>query len=118
MWAVVFAPSAANVTLKCGSSSSTFPVISGVNKFKIPLAPGGMSVKMVRNGRTIISETAPNYTYVLNPASCASSSFYPNGDQGFLFKHLILCGALLDNYNAYVGSASKFLLNLLVFYMP
>lgn len=75
MWAVVFATSKANVTLKCGKSSSTSTVTPGVNKLKIPLAAGGISVKMVRNGRTIISETASNYTYVLNPPTCASSFF-------------------------------------------
>lgn len=93
MWAVAFATSEATVTLQCGSSSSTFTVTSGVNKLKINLAEGEMSVKMVRNGQTIISETAENYRYVLKPDSCAS--FYIlDGGQGFLFKHIILCGAL------------------------
>jgi glucan endo-1,3-alpha-glucosidase len=76
MYAVVFAKSNATVTLKCGSSSSTFTVTPGVNKLKNPLAAGKMSVQMVRNGKTIINETAKNYKYVLNPPSCASSFFY------------------------------------------
>jgi glucan endo-1,3-alpha-glucosidase len=71
MWAVAFATSEATVTLQCGSSSSTFNVNPGVNKLKIPLAAGGMSVKMVRNGQTIVDETAQNYTYILNPVLCA-----------------------------------------------
>jgi len=81
MWAAVFATSEATVTLRCGSSSSTFTVTPGVNKLKIPLAAGGMSVKMVRNGQTIIDETAQGYTYVLVPE--------------------------VYNYNAWVGSASS-----------
>jgi len=80
MWAAVFATSQATVTLQCGSSSSTFTVSTGVTTLKIPLAAGEMSVKMVRNARTIIDETAQNYTYVLNP--------------------------VLYNYNAWVGSAT------------
>ena len=71
MWAVAFATSKATVTLQCGSSSSSFSVNAGVTKLKIPLAPGTMSVKMVRNGRTILAETSQNYTYVLNPVLCA-----------------------------------------------
>lgn len=70
MWAVAFATSEATVTLQSGSSSSTFIVNPGVNKLKIPLAAGGMSVKMVRNGQTIVDETAQNYTYILNPVLC------------------------------------------------
>ena len=70
MWAAVFATSKATVTLQCGSSSSTFTVNPGVNKLKIPLAPGKMTVKMVRNGKTIINETPQDYTYVLNPQLC------------------------------------------------
>jgi len=80
MWAAVFATSKATVTLQCGSSSSTFTVTPGVNKLKIPLAAGKMTVKMVRNGQTIINETPQDYTYVLNP--------------------------VLYNYNAWVGSAT------------
>ena len=76
MWAVVFATSNATVILQCGSSSSTFIVNSGVNKLKIPLAAGGMSVKMVRNGQTIISETAQNFSYILKPDLCASFFFF------------------------------------------
>lgn len=79
MWAAVFATSQATVTLECGSSSSTFTVSAGVSTLKIPLAAGGMSVKMVRNGKTIISETAQNYTYVLNPVLC---TFFKNVCRG------------------------------------
>ena len=82
MWAVAFATSEATVTLQCGSSSSSFNVTAGVNKLKIALAAGGMSVKMIRNGQTIISETAQNYTYVLNPVLCAF--FFLKWWSGFL----------------------------------
>lgn len=80
MWAAVFATSKATVTLQCGSSSSTFTVNPGVNLLKIPLAAGKMTVKMVRNGQTIINQTPQDFNFVTNPA--------------------------LYNYNAWVGSAS------------
>ena len=70
MWAAVFVPSAATVTLSCGTSIQTFSVTAGVNKLKIPLASGKMSVKMVRNGQTIIDYTPSGYTYVTNPVIC------------------------------------------------
>ena len=77
MWAVVFATSNATVVLQCGDASSTSSVKSGVNKLKVSLAgAGGMSVKMVRNGQTIISETAENYTYNLHPTLCAFFFLY------------------------------------------
>jgi hypothetical protein len=41
---------------------------------KIPLAAGKMTVKMVRNGQTIINDTPQDYTYVLNPTLCAFCS--------------------------------------------
>lgn len=75
MWAAVFAPSAATVTLSCGSSTQTFNVNAGVTKLKIPLAPGKMSVKMVRNGQTIIEYTPSGYTYVTNPVTCESLAY-------------------------------------------
>jgi len=80
MWAAVFATSQATVTLQCGSSTSTFTVGPGVTTLQSPLAPGEMTVKMIRNGRTIIDQTSQNYTYVLTP--------------------------VLYNYNAWVGSAT------------
>ena len=76
MWAVVFATSNANVTLTCGNSSAKFPVKSGVNKLKIPLAPGGMSVKMVRNGQIVIQAKAINYTYSESPPLTCTSFYY------------------------------------------
>lgn len=85
MWAAAFVTSKATVTLQCGSSSSTFPVTPGVNKLKIPLAEGEMSVKMVRNGQTIISETAQGYYFDLKPpALCASFLLLLEWWSGFL----------------------------------
>ncbi|PPR05439.1 hypothetical protein CVT26_011317 [Gymnopilus dilepis] len=80
MWAAVFATSPATVTLKCGSSSSTFSAPAGVTTLKIPLSAGKMTVQMVRSGQTIIDYTPTDYTYVTNP--------------------------VLYNYNAWVGSAT------------
>ena len=79
MWAAVFATSKATVTLQCGSSSASFSVTPGVNLLKIPLAAGKMTVKMVRNGQTIIDQTATGFTYVLNPVLCAFFFFFSNG---------------------------------------
>ena len=80
MWAVAFVSSAATVILRCGSSTGSFSVTPGVNKLKIPLSPGGMSVEMIRDGKTIATETASNYTYVTSIATCASSFLcYSNG---------------------------------------
>ncbi|KAF8983616.1 glycosyl hydrolase family 71-domain-containing protein [Cyathus striatus] len=70
MWAAVFATSSATVTLKCGSSSQTFTVNAGVNKLKIPLAAGQITVTMVRNGQTVINKTPTDFTYVTNPTLC------------------------------------------------
>jgi len=69
MYAAVFATSKATVILQCGSSSSTFTVNPGVTTLKIPLAAGKMTVKMVRNGQTIINNTPPDYTYTTTPAT-------------------------------------------------
>ena len=110
MYAAVFATSKATVTLQCGSSSSTFTVNPGVNKLKIPLAPGKMTVKMVRNGQTIINETPSDYTYVLKPTLCTLLFFF------FFFFFLVVVSFcflklthvfFLDNFNAWVGSARK-----------
>ena len=89
MWAAVFATSKATVTLQCGSSSSTFTVTPGVSTLKIPLAAGKMTVKMVRNGQTIIDETPQNYTYILNPVLCA---FFSNGclDSCLVTTHFLM----------------------------
>lgn len=103
MWAAVFATSDATVVLQCGSSSSTFSVTPGVNKLKIPLAVGQMTVKMIRNGQTIIDETPQDYAYVANPVLCMFFFFllFPNGGQSF---NILM---LSDNFNAWAGSASK-----------
>ena len=70
MWAVVFATGPATVVLKCGSSSNTFSVASGVTKLKIPLSPGKMTVQMIRSGQRIVDYTPDGYTYITNPATC------------------------------------------------
>ncbi|KAJ6614204.1 glycosyl hydrolase family 71-domain-containing protein [Mycena sp. CBHHK59/15] len=81
LWAAAFCTSTCTVTLKCGSSSSTFPNLSaGVNKLKVGLAAGQITVTMTKNGQTIINQTPNDYLYVTNPT--------------------------LYNFNAYVGAAS------------
>ena len=100
MWAAVFATSPATVTLKCGSSSSTFSAPAGVTTLKIPLSAGKMTVQMVRSGQTIIDYTPTDYTYVTNPVLCKSARSRP-------FRHVQVLTPCLDNYNAWVGSASE-----------
>ncbi|KAJ6617911.1 glycoside hydrolase [Mycena sp. CBHHK59/15] len=81
LWAAVFATGPGSVTLTTGSSSQTFVnVTAGVNKLKIPLAAGNITVSLVRDGKTVISKTDAGYTYTESPE--------------------------LYNYNFYVGSAS------------
>ena len=89
MYAAVFATSKATVTLQCGSSSSTFTVNPGVNLLKIPLAFGKMTVKMVRNGKTIINETPQDFNYIPNPTLCA---FFSNDYLGSCLTHTFIWG--------------------------
>ncbi|KAF5334900.1 hypothetical protein D9611_010018 [Ephemerocybe angulata] len=67
LWAVAFATSPAQVTLKLGGSSKTFDVPAGVSKLTIPASPGRITVQMVRNGQTVINETPAGFEYVQNP---------------------------------------------------
>ncbi|KAJ7434682.1 glycosyl hydrolase family 71-domain-containing protein [Mycena latifolia] len=72
LWAAAFLQLGVTVTLKCGSSSATFTnQPAGVNKLKIPLAAGQITVSMVK---TVISKTEPNYHYVTNPGTSAYTS--------------------------------------------
>jgi len=101
MWAAVFATAPATVILRCGGSSNSFNVGAGVSKLKIPLAPGKMTVQMIRNGQTTINYTPDEFTYVANPVVCKARFF-----RFFLFqdtKEFLWA----DNYNAWVGSASR-----------
>ena len=75
MWAVVFATAPATVVLKCGGSSNSFSVPSGITKLSIPLSPGQMTVQMIRSGQTIIQYTPDGYTYITNPVTCKSFFF-------------------------------------------
>ncbi|KAJ7479209.1 glycosyl hydrolase family 71-domain-containing protein [Mycena latifolia] len=76
LWAAAFCSSVCTVTLKCGSSSATFTnQPAGVNKLKIPLAAGQITVSMVKNGQTVISKTEPNYHYVTNPGTYNFNAF-------------------------------------------
>ena len=106
MYAAVFATSKATVTLQCGSSSSTTTVNPGVTLLKLPLAAGKMTVKMVRNGQTIINQTPPDYTY--NPAPTLCTFFPQMVVYVFVLTKSFFSLGLLDNYNAWVGCACKF----------
>ena len=98
MWAAVYSTGPATVVLSCGSSSGSFSVGSGVSKLKIPLSPGKMTVQMIRGGQTIINYTPDGYTYITNPVTCKPFT-------NFVVSHQANGG--IDNYNAWVGSASK-----------
>ncbi|KAG5643314.1 hypothetical protein DXG03_001198 [Asterophora parasitica] len=81
LWAVVFSTAAStSVTLTVGSSTQTFNNLpKGLSKLQIPLAPGKITVKLVRNGNTLIQQSPSDYTYITNPQKY--------------------------NYNVYVGAA-------------
>lgn len=84
--------------LACGSSKQQFTVDSGVNKLKLPLAPGKITISMVRNGRTLINQTPADFTYSSNPDLCKleDPSLAWNWTKTFS-----------DNFNVYVGSLSE-----------
>ncbi|KAJ7697830.1 glycosyl hydrolase family 71-domain-containing protein [Mycena rosella] len=76
LWAAAFCSSACTVTLKCGTSTATFAnQPAGVNKLKIPLAAGKITVSMIKNGQTVISKTDPDFTYVTNPTKYNFNAF-------------------------------------------
>ncbi|KIY62070.1 glycoside hydrolase family 71 protein [Cylindrobasidium torrendii FP15055 ss-10] len=82
MWAVAFSTDVSDITLCMGASCTTFTnQPAGVNKLKIPLAAGKMSVKMVKRSVTVIDHT----------------------EEGFVFN----AASVVDkyNYNCYAGSA-------------
>jgi len=71
LWAAVFSTSTCSVTLQAGSSTQTFNNIGpGVSKLKIPLAPGRITVTMVKAGQTVINESPSDFTFITNPALC------------------------------------------------
>ncbi|KAJ7176174.1 glycosyl hydrolase family 71-domain-containing protein [Mycena crocata] len=76
LWAAAFCSSSCTVTLKCGSSTYTFVnQPAGVNKLKIALAAGQISVSMIKNGQTVISKTDPDFKYALNPTRYNYNAF-------------------------------------------
>lgn len=81
VWAVVLAQGPATVTLTSGGSSTSFPVVAGLNKLQIPSQPGGISGQLVRNGNTVVSYTSNGFSYTNNPVTY--------------------------NYNYFVGSSSS-----------
>jgi len=70
LWTLVLATQPGQVTLACGSSKQQFTVDSGVNKLKLPLSPGRITISMVRDGRTLINQTPADFTYSSNPDLC------------------------------------------------
>lgn len=81
MWAAAFCSSACTVVLQVGSSAQTFAGLpQGVSLLKVGLAPGRITVKMIKGTTTVINQSPTDYTYVARPS--------------------------LYNYNVYVGVAS------------
>ncbi|KAG8823458.1 hypothetical protein FRC19_003782 [Serendipita sp. 401] len=68
LWALVFAASDGEFTLISGSNSQTFPVKSGVNKFKLPNAPGPIRGTLTRLGVPVLD---------VNPKSDFDFSLHP-----------------------------------------
>ncbi|KAJ7508871.1 glycosyl hydrolase family 71-domain-containing protein [Mycena galericulata] len=77
LWVSAFCTSTCAITLKSGTGSpTTFSnQPAGVNKLKIPLAPGQITVSMSRNGQTVISKTDPDYLFVTNPTKYNFNAF-------------------------------------------
>ncbi|KAJ7048982.1 glycoside hydrolase [Mycena amicta] len=71
LWVAAFCSTTCTVKLQVGTSTATFTnQPAGVNKLKLPLAAGQITVIMTKNGQTVISKTDPDYLYVLNPTKC------------------------------------------------
>ncbi|KXN92547.1 Glucan endo-1,3-alpha-glucosidase agn1 [Leucoagaricus sp. SymC.cos] len=79
LWALVFATRLGQVSLTCGNSTQKFTVDHGVNKLKLPLSPGKITVSMARNGSTLIEQSPSDFSYSSVPQ--------------------------LYNYNVYIGGA-------------
>ena len=106
MWAAVFATAPATVILRSGGSSNSFNVGAGVSKLKIPLAPGKMTVQMIRNGQTTINYTPDEFTYVTNPVVCKARFFrffFSKALKNFFGQIIIMLGSDLR-----VGTKSIF----------
>ncbi|EKM75389.1 hypothetical protein AGABI1DRAFT_79978 [Agaricus bisporus var. burnettii JB137-S8] len=83
LWALAFATQSGQVTLTCGISTQQFTVKPGINKLKLPLSPGQITVSMSRDGKRIINKSPSDFTYNSSPD--------------------------LYNYNVYVGRSATHL---------
>ena len=77
LWAVVFATAPATLTLHTSDTTSqTFQVTTGVNKFSMDLTPGGyMRGTLVRNGQTVVDLQPQGYTFDANPQTYNYNAF-------------------------------------------
>lgn len=70
LWALAFATQSGQVTLTCGTSTQQFTVNPGINKLKLPLSPGQITVSMSRDGKRIINKSPSDFTYNASPDLC------------------------------------------------
>ncbi|KAI9058333.1 glycoside hydrolase family 71 protein [Trametes sanguinea] len=77
LWAVVLATADGSLTLATSDTTSqTFQVKAGVNKFSLDLSPGGfMHGTLTRNGQTTIDLKPDNYTFNPNPPAFNYNAF-------------------------------------------
>ncbi|KAJ7612255.1 glycosyl hydrolase family 71-domain-containing protein [Roridomyces roridus] len=77
LWVAAFCSSTCTVTLQSGSpGATTFSNLpAGVNKLKIPLSAGRVTVSMIKSGQTVISKTDQDFMYTTSPAKYNFNAF-------------------------------------------
>jgi glucan endo-1,3-alpha-glucosidase len=70
VWAVVMATAPGSVTLSTtATDAQTFDVQAGINKFSIPIAPGGtLNGVLSRNGANVVQLATPGTDFTFNGA--------------------------------------------------
>ncbi|KAL9710637.1 hypothetical protein Ac2012v2_006175 [Leucoagaricus gongylophorus] len=100
LWTLVLATQPGQVTLACGSSKQQFTVDSGVNKLKLPLSPGRITISMVRDGRTLINQTPADFTYSSNP-DLYNFNVYVGTFSGLFLRFLCRCCSSIQQKQVY-----------------
>ncbi|KAH9855566.1 glycosyl hydrolase family 71-domain-containing protein [Lenzites betulinus] len=81
MWAITLLPTAANITLSCGSTTQTTLAPAGLSKLKLPLKLTGSTAScaakavIARGGKTALTFAPAGYTFSANPPSYNFNAF-------------------------------------------
>ncbi|ORX34643.1 glycosyl hydrolase family 71-domain-containing protein [Kockovaella imperatae] len=67
LYAIALMTAPGSVTLTAGSTSQTFQVPAGLNKLKIPSAPGAMGGSISRGGQVVASVESTGFDWTLTP---------------------------------------------------